>query len=391
MYRAVPDIYPPISRLHSGSGESELRSAIGISNDDPIPRRLALALRIPDARDPEFNGDMARVHREVDLVSRLIDRDREVVELHVEFNAVGGQLHMESVRDLSEALRHQFHFSPDPASEYSITVDPRTILPEQLESLAPYGFNRIVFQEIPVEPAMVRFARACGMRSICIVAAGAEEAIECAQRLRPERLTIEGPVGDARALPGQPHDLANCLQVAEYLHLGLGHYALPHDDLATAFTGFKLEYGPRGFMAHAECDVIGLGPGSISRVGGYLSQNSESCAAWRLEIDTGRLSAHRGLWLTCDDELRAELMQQLLCRREIGIRELEQHYAIDFRSYFAADLSRLAPCLRLGMVRDSGDRIAVCSRGWPWLRNIAQCFDPGAGDGRWPQEASPRH
>ena len=116
-------------------------------------------------------------------------------------------------------------------------------------------------------------------------------------------------------------------------------------------------------------------------MGSFHCQNADSREAWRREVDTGRLPAHRGLWLTRDDELRAELMQQLLCRRQIEIRELERHYSIDFRSYFAAELGRLAPCIRLGMVRDFEDRIAVCSRGWPWLRRIAQCFDANAGAG----------
>lgn len=388
MHWPFPITNPPIARLKTGDGESQLRSAICLSNDDPIPRRLALALRIPDAGDPEFQSDMARIHREVDLLSRLVDRDREVVELRVESNDLEGRLRIEAIHDVSEALRHQFHFCASPDSEYAIVVHPRAIRPKHIESLVSGGYNRLVFSAIPQEPSIVRIARTSGIRSICIASVEETRAIECAERMRPDRLTVRGSAGTSSTRHCWPDDPGNVLQLPGYLDVGLGHYVLPGDDLATAFMGYKLEYRQGGFTAHAECDAIGFGPGAVSRVGGYLGQNSESCAAWRHEVDAGRLPAHHGLWLSLDDELRAELMQQLLCRRQIDIPELEQKYAIDFRSYFAAELGRLAPCLRQDVVRDFGNRIAVCSRGWPCLHKIAQCFAADAGDDHWLREIS---
>jgi hypothetical protein len=98
-----------------------------------------------------------------------------------------------------------------------------------------------------------------------------------------------------------------------------------------------------------------------------------------------------GLRLSADDELREELIRQLLRLRRIAISELECRHGIEFRSYFAIELTRLSPCFRLGLVQDFGDRIEVCSQKWPWLRNIALCFDAFANNNRLWQEAWRRH
>ncbi len=99
----------------------------------------------------------------------------------------------------------------------------------------------------------------------------------------------------------------------------------------------------------------------------------------------------RGYRLTGDDELRADLIQQLLCRRRIAIDGIERDYGVEFRRYFAAELARLAPCLAMGLVRDLGYRIEVGSRAWPWLRSIALCFHASDQRGSLPQEAGIRH
>lgn len=374
-----------------GVGAAELRAAINISNDDPIPRPLALALRLPAGERSEFESDMARLHREIDLIARLIDRDREVVELHIDTGGMGGSFPMNALRNVSEALRHQFHFSAAVTCEYSVALDSAVIEMDQIADLAANGFNRIHFSAVQIEPAKVRAARDGGFRSIGIVAAGMQAAIERADELGPDRLSVPGPFEYTLALAQRADPLRERLERSGYRYLGLDQFALPHDDLAVAFKEYRLQYGPSGFTTHAECDSIGFGTGAISQVGAFHCQNADSREVWRSELDSGRLPALRGLCLSADDELRGELVHQLFCCRQIRIHELEHSYGIEFRSYFAAELGRLAPCLRLGLVRDFGDRIAVCSRGWPWLRTIALCFDAYANEGTWPREAGHRH
>ena len=176
-----------------------------------------------------------------------------------------------------------------------------------------------------------------------------------------------------------------------YVYVGPDHYALPHDELAIAARTAGLEFGPLGYTPHADCDLLGIGVGAISRVGGCHSQNASSITSWRRALDAGHLPAQRGCHLTADDELRADVVQQLFCRQMIAIDAIERDHRIGFRRYFAEELAQLAPCFTLGLVVDHGNRIEVCSRAWPWLRNIAMCFHAGIYDQTDQQGQDLRH
>jgi oxygen-independent coproporphyrinogen-3 oxidase len=73
--------------------------------------------------------------------------------------------------------------------------------------------------------------------------------------------------------------------------------------------------------------------------------------------------------------LRSELIQQLMCQRRIAMAALERDHGIEFRRYFAHELERLNSWIAAGCAADLGDRIEVGSRGLPWLRKMAACFE----------------
>ncbi|HET8818594.1 MAG TPA: coproporphyrinogen III oxidase, partial [Xanthomonadaceae bacterium] len=91
--------------------------------------------------------------------------------------------------------------------------------------------------------------------------------------------------------------------------------------------------------------------------------------------DQGKLPVFRGMRLDADDQLRADLIQSLMCRGEIPVAALERRHAIDFADYFSDALDRLQPLAEDGLVRFEDSRIEVTSRGRLLLRNIAMCFD----------------
>ena len=391
MLSSCPGAYPPVSRFHSDIGEAEFRNAISLSNDDPIPRQVSLWLRVPGGLGSRFDCDIARLYREIDLVARLVDRDREVIELHVEAIDRERPIPMAAIRELSDTLRHQFHLSSAASREFGIDVNPEIVTPDQVAALSEFGFNRLGFSAGHLEPLLMVSARESGFRSVSVVTFGAPATVELTVGMRPDRLVLHARDEDAPSRAHQAEVVLKYLDCADYRYVGPDFFALPDDDLALAAAGGQLHCGLFGFTQHAECDQFGFGAGAISRIGGCLTQNSVGPEIWRRELDTGRLPTRRGLCLTEDDELRGELIQQLLCRRQIEIHELERGYGIDFRSYFAAEMARLAPWLRRGLIQDSGDRIAVCSQEWPRLRSIALCFDAYASSDARSQEAGRRH
>ena len=171
-----------------------------------------------------------------------------------------------------------------------------------------------------------------------------------------------------------------CLAIAKltdagYIHIGMDHFALPDDELALAQRRGSLHRNFMGYTTHADTDLIGMGVSAISHVGDSFSQNPRDLAGWQVALDEGRLPVFRGMRLSEDDVLRADLIQQLMCQGEISISTLERRHAIEFNAYFADELVRLEPLERDGLLRFEPGRIVATKQGGLLLRNIAMCFD----------------
>jgi oxygen-independent coproporphyrinogen-3 oxidase len=186
---------------------------------------------------------------------------------------------------------------------------------------------------------------------------------------------------DASLLPDAETKLAllqlaiETLTAAGYEYIGMDHFARPDDELAQAQARGGLHRNFMGYTTHADSDLIGLGVSAISHIGTSFSQNLRDLPAWQSALDEGRLPVFRGMVLSDDDQLRADLIQRLMCQGEIPVSALERRYGIDFREYFADALVQLAPLADDGLVQIGEARIEVTARGRLLLRNIAMCFD----------------
>jgi oxygen-independent coproporphyrinogen-3 oxidase len=130
-----------------------------------------------------------------------------------------------------------------------------------------------------------------------------------------------------------------------------------------------------GYTTHAETDLIGFGVSAISHIGDSYSQNPRDLPTWEAAIDTGRLPVWRGMQQSADDVVRADLIQQLMCRGVIDIPALEERHGIHFLEYFEPDLIRLCDIAADGLVSITETEIRATSRGRLLLRIIAACFD----------------
>jgi oxygen-independent coproporphyrinogen-3 oxidase len=165
------------------------------------------------------------------------------------------------------------------------------------------------------------------------------------------------------------------LTAAGYVHIGMDHFALPTDDLALAQAAGSLQRNFMGYTTHAECDLVGLGVSAISHIGDTYSQNPRDLTPWEVSVDRGQLPVWRGLELNFDDQLRAEVIQQLMCNGAIDGAAIAHRFDIDFDEYFADALWRLEELVADGLVLRDGARIVATSRGRLLLRIVAMCFD----------------
>ena len=423
--------YPTAPQFHAGFGEAQLRAAIAASNGDPIPRRLSLYVHVPFCTSPCFycgcnriitrdksraEGYLARLYREIALTAQLFDRDREVIQLHFG-GGTPNFLSPAQLREVVDALRSQFRFSSARERDVSIELDPRFVDAADIAELADIGFNRASFgvqdfdpavqaavnriQSVAETRAVVEACRAHGFRSVNVDliyglpkqnAEGFARTLDIVADMRPDRVAVYSYAHlpelfkpqrriDAADLPDADAKLG-LLQLAiakladaGYAYIGMDHFALPDDDLATAQLRGGLHRNFMGYTTHADSDLVGLGVSAISHVGDSFSQNPRDLASWQIALDEGRLPVFRGMRLSEDDQLRADLIQALMCQGEVPVAALERRYGIDFQAYFAESLARLRPLAADGLVRLAPGRIAATSRGRLLLRNIAMCFD----------------
>ncbi|MGQ0799077.1 MAG: oxygen-independent coproporphyrinogen III oxidase [Pseudomarimonas sp.] len=423
--------YPTAPQLHSGFGEAEFRQAANLSNDDPIPRRLSLYVHLPFCFSPCFycgcnriitrdaaraEPYLSRLQREASMLGPQFDRDREVMQLHLgggtpNFFAPG------QIGELLDALSCHFHFSPSPARDFSIEIDPRRISPGDIEALAFMGFNRASLGVQDFDPAVqeavnriqsveqtqdvIDACRRYGFRSVNVdliyglprqTREGFGRTLDTVIDSRPDRLAVysyahmpqlfrpqqrivEAELPSAEDKLGLLQLAIEKLSAAGYRYVGMDHFALPGDELSLAQDGGKLHRNFMGYTTHADCDLIGLGVSSISHVGDSYSQNPRDLPSWELAIDSGRLPTWRGMTLDADDLLRADLIQQLMCHGEVDFATLEQRHEIEFETYFRDDLIRLQPLAADGLIERHPRALRVTSRGRLLLRIIAACFD----------------
>jgi oxygen-independent coproporphyrinogen-3 oxidase len=155
----------------------------------------------------------------------------------------------------------------------------------------------------------------------------------------------------------------------------MDHFALPHDDLVVARQSGTLQRNFQGYSTHGNCELVGLGVSAIGSIGWAFSQNATSTIEYEALLGTGHLPVKRGIKVDEDDQLRAKIIQSLMCYDELDLQAFSDRNKVDFRSYFAEELRRLAPLEQDGLVEVGDNSIRVTSKGRLLLRSIAMAFD----------------
>ena len=377
-------ICAPPPRVSAADSEFLLRQALARSNDDPIPRPIGLAAAIPCSEGAAFDADLERLYREIHGLAQCVDRDREVVEIIVDASAAAVPMSRVPWPDLLDALERQFHPGPRASRAIIATASDKATTAEDVAMLGACGFTSVTLGGPQPDGGYVRAAHRCEIASVAVQltcpaaepgALALRKIADAALRQRPDRLEILAPETASTTATAMIGVIRELVAQAGYEFIGPEQYALPTDPLAVASRAGRLRYGHFGYTATADCDQLGIGPGAASQVGAFRGRNALRLEIWRERLDDGRLAVSHGVELGLEEQIRSEVRQQLLCRRMIVIEEVEHAYDVEFRRYFDTELASLAQLAVRAHLRDCGDRIEVRSPGWPWLRNIARCFD----------------
>ncbi len=160
------------------------------------------------------------------------------------------------------------------------------------------------------------------------------------------------------------------LLAAGYEPVGLDHYAKPNDDLAIAARAGELHRNFHGYVTDDRAvALIGLGASAISTLPQGYAQNAAEIGAWRKAIASDRFATARGRELNEDDRRRGRLIESLLCRFAVDLRDFGGRQA------FAAELDELKPFVRDGLAALDGEMLTIPEDARPLARVTAALFD----------------
>lgn len=436
--------YPTAPQFSDDFGPEQLCAAIAQSNEEPIPRKLSLYVHVPFCESPCFycgcnriitrdkskaDAYLVRLYREIALLAKHIDRDREVVQLHFG-GGTPNFLTPAQLKEVVDTLRGHFNFSIAADRDISIELDPRFVSPSDIAHLADAGFNRASLgvqdfdpavqeavnriQSIEQTSAIVEACRQAGFESVNIdliyglpnqTVEGFLKTLNKVLEIRPERIAVYGYAHlphlfkaqkqlDSSLLPTAKTrlELLQCaietLTASGYAYIGMDHFALPSDSLTKAREAGSLHRNFMGYTTHADTDLIGLGVSAISKIGNTFSQNPRELATWQASLDEGRLPVFRGMRLDEDDELRADLIQGLMCQGEIQLNELSHRHQVDAGLYLHSELASTAEFEKDGLLVRNESGIKVTAKGRLFLRNIAMSFDKYLLSSKHPKAAT---
>ena len=427
--------YPTAPQFHQAFAMDDYHGAAQASNQAAAPKALSLYIHIPFCKSLCYYCACNKIitqkshraveylnylKREIAMQAALFDRTRKLSQLHL-----GGgtptYLTREQLAELMDCLHQAFNLDDSDEHEFSIEVDPRTISTEQIEHLRQLGFNRLSFGVQDFDPdvqaavnrqqseeqiyALVAAAREAKFKSVSVdliyglplqTVASFDVTLSKIIALRPDRIAaysyahLPELVRAQRLIrredmppPERKMELLELtisrLTAAGYVYIGMDHFALPDDELALARADGTLQRNFQGYSTFAECDLIGLGVSAIGKVGDTYSQSVKELSQYYARLDQGLLPVHRGYRLNADDQLRRDVISDLMCHGRIDFASIEARHAIRFKEYFAEALGKLDEHVadRLLEIRD--DALVLLPQGHLMMRSVAMAFDAYIG------------
>jgi oxygen-independent coproporphyrinogen-3 oxidase len=366
-----------------------------------------------------------RLLEEIERASGHFSSKRMVSQLHL-----GGgtptSLTIQQFDRLMAHIRARFEFTED--AEIAIEVDPRTVYAdkgEKLAHLSSLGFNRVSFGVQDLDPAVQDAvkrrqteemtvqtyfkARELGFQGINIdliyglplqTAASFGKTAEKLIALRPDRIAFysyakvpwlkphQKAIPDAD-LPSTEEKFRIYVEAREafmkggYLPIGMDHFALEGDSIASAYREKKLTRNFQGYSVQMAEDMLSFGITAIGFLQNRFFQNVKTLEEYEAKGSQGKLPSFRGFILSLEDMRRRYAIQALMCRFELDKADFSHRFGLSFDAHFQKELETLARLEGEGLVELGRDRIVATALGRLFIRIVASAFDAYLGNGQF--------
>jgi len=313
--------------------------------------------------------------------------------------------------------RVRSHFAVAGDAEMSLEANPGGTTNEFLDALARLGFNRISLgvqdfnprtqeaigrvQSIETTRRVTEHARSLGFEGVNYdlvyglpyqTPTTFDATLDRVIGLRPDRVALYNFAFLPDRLPNQQSidpavvpkgsdkfriftRACERFFAAGYEYTGMDHFALPDDALSKARRDRTLQRNFMGYTTQAGTDLYAFGVSAISMTDTVYVQNVKKLSTYQESLETGRLPIERGIVLSRDDQLRRDVINELMCNGNLVKADLEGRYRIDFDSYFSAELEQLAPFEEDGLLVQTGASLELSLIGRIFVRNVAMTFD----------------
>jgi oxygen-independent coproporphyrinogen-3 oxidase len=173
----------------------------------------------------------------------------------------------------------------------------------------------------------------------------------------------------------QANAAAEALVKGGYVRIGIDHFALPGDTLAVAAQTGELHRNFQGYTPDASPTLIGLGSTSIGRTpSGYVQNISESGAYMRA-VAAGKLPIARGHAFKGEDELRAHVIERIMCDGKVDLPKAGKTFGVA-DDWYANECEPIAQLQSDGVVTwDDKGVLTLTAAGQPLARVVAAVFD----------------
>lgn len=351
---------------------------------------------------------------EIEKTAQMVHPDSVVHQLHYG----GGTptfLRESELVDLSNTIKKHFKFAED--AEISIEIDPRTVSNSQIIALKSVGFNRasLGVQDVNLEVQQaihriqtmdqnahaMEWLRDAGFESVNVdLIYGLpkqtpelfQQTLEAVEFLDPDRIALYSYahvpwVKPAQKLikdedlPEPPTKISlfqmalNQLQKMGWEYIGMDHFAKPNDELAIARRNGTLHRNFQGYSTKAGLDMLSFGMSGIAQVGNAYLQRHRIVQHWTKGVQELGSTYGKGYILNHDDQVRKELIMDIMCFRPIVWNKLSEKYDINARDYFKSEISELASFEEDELLITNEIGFEITDKGRLFVRNISMVFD----------------
>ena len=354
------------------------------------------------------------LEKEMALLKAKLNPDRKIIQMHW---GGGTPTHLspDQIKRLGSLIHKYFNFKD--ASEVSVEIDPRELTRDHMVALKEIGFNRCSMGVQDFNPEVqqavnrvqpedltrrtIGWAKELGFQSLNLdlmyglphqTVASFEETIDSILAMQPDRLAVFNYAHLPQIIKHQkliqnewlpsPDIKLQLLKLSiekltsnGFIYIGMDHFARPEDELTVAMNNGTLYRNFQGYSTHAGINLLAVGITSISMLSDLYVQNYKTLNEYYNLLDDGEIPVMRGVELNDDDQLRREVITELMCNFRLKKEKIETKYAIKFDNYFEEPLKDLELFEMDGLVKLNDDEIVVTESGRLLVRNIAMNFD----------------